>query len=300
MWELLIPAIAGLLIKFFFLYSSMDSLKKNMFTVMLAISALHSLSELIVVSTFFLDRDANLLMRLYYVMSVWWLGFALMYVFELINSKNIFNYIVITLATVTSALFLFTNLVISGYESNGYVPTAKKESFYWIFQVFALGTISSSIIILCKKAFFSNTEVDIQKQLQSFYLLIGFLSPFIAVLAVIFLMQIGVNINAVAVIPIATTLFVIFMIKSEQDHRLIDLRRFIPWSRENRASKKANLIFSKLALKEITLKEAENEFQKLAIQYQKDLTNNNISAAARNLGVSRSSLYAKIDKLSMK
>ncbi len=298
MWELLIPAVVAFVIKCFFLYSSMDSLKKNMFTVMLSISALHSLNELVGVGAFFLGNDVQLLMRLYYVMSVWWLGFALMYVFEVLSSKAIFNHITIVLVAVISSLFLFTDLVISGFESNGLVPTAVKADFYWIFQAFALGTIAASILLLSKQIFFSKVSID--KQLKCFYLLIGFLSPFITVICVIVMMQLGINISAVAIVPIATTLFVVFMVKSEQQHGLIDLRRFIPWSRENKASKKVNLIFTRLTLKEITLKEAENEFQKLAIEYQKELTNNNISVAAKNLGISRSGLYSKIEKLSMK
>lgn len=298
---LILPAIFSLFIKLYLLYISRYSIKSrtlSAFTGLLAACALHSLCEAVGFSLWLIGKEIESLYRLYYVLSVWCLYFTLSYTIEVIKGKNWINYVYIAYTSVLTVLLLSTDKIISGYVTNGYILNANKSELYWLFNLFAFSLIGISISLLVKTIFNPNTLK--QEKTQASYLLLGLLSPFLAVVTVITLIALGVSISSMAVIPIATTALFLFTVMSENKHFITDLKRSLPWSQESKAAAEYNLIQSKLIKGDISMKQATDEFQKTIIKYQKFSTDRNISEMARILQMSRSNLYQKMKDYNIK
>ena len=300
--QLLIPAVIGFFIKLYLVLKSKDSLKINNFTSLICVCTMHSLCEIVTFSSYLAGGDAELLFRAYYVLSCWWLCFALIYTLEVSKLSRVYKYIALFVCSAISALLIITDSVISGYISDGYTITADKGNMYYLFQVFALGCIFISSGILIKNVFFKTEDVFIQ--IKSFYLLAAFSCVFVTVVSIILLMSLGIQFNGLASIPIATTLFAIFVVLTESRHELVDLYRFMPWSIQSQASRQVKRITYLLLAGEITISEAEERFTKLLIETQIKQNKLNcgdakITKIAKILGVGRSTLYAKIERLNI-
>ncbi len=295
MWLILTPALIGLLLKLFLLYFNLKLLTKKPLLTILGISVLLSAVELAVLMTFFQGQDIDILFRFYYVASIWWAGIALAYVCHITRLMRYIVLPVISLLIVMSYLFIFTDLIISGYRSAGYAPTAIKNHYYWIFQIFAISSISVSILLLIKKSFFSH--VQLEEKMKYIYLLMAFLLPFATIVTIVTLMQIGININAATILPTVTTIFVFFMIRSEQGHGLIDFRKFIPCSPEKQFSTEVAHIAKLYSLNKVSFKDAklmnEAALTKYAVAISKK---SSIPEMADKFDIPKSTLYSLINK----
>jgi len=291
----ILPALLSFMLKAVILFCERKSLKRNNFTTLLYICTLQSLCEVITFFSYMNGSDVELLFRLYYILIVWWLAYALIYIVDVLTLSNRVKYFVAFIASGLSIVLLFSDLIISDYYSIQYSITAVKEQYYWMYQVFVLGIILSSIAILLRSLFWPK---NIKLQTQSYYLFIALIIPFVTIIGVTLLMQAGYQINMLMILPVATLLFVVFVVKCEKHHELVDIRRLLPWSKENKFASQMNLIASRCSLGEISLKEANNEFQRLLLEYQKDKGKNK-NQAAKSLGISRSTLYAKLDTLNI-
>ena len=288
-----LPALLSFIIKIAILYCERKSLKRNNFTTLLYICALQSICEVVGSLSYLNGADVELLFRLYYILIAWWLTYTLIYIADVIKLGNKVKYFSAFAAGMLSIALLFSDLIISGYFDIQYSITAVKEQYYWVYQVFVLGIILSSVAVLLKNLIWpKNTKL----QTQSYYLLVALIIPFVAIVGVGSLMLVGYQINMLMILPVATLLFVFFVVKCEKYHGLVDIRRLLPWSKENKFASKVNLIASRCSLGEISLKDANNEFQKLLLEYQNDKGKSK-SQAAKNLGISRSTLYLKLDTL---
>lgn len=295
---ILIPAVLGLLIKAYLLFVSRRSLHKTNFLMILCVCTLHSLCEIVTYSTFLLGKDATVLFRIYYILSVWWICYAFVYTCDVAKMKKIWTYTPIFLCCIISLLFGFTDIIISGYKSIGYSITAVKSSHYWIFQVFALSLITLSLVSLVKVIILND---DVIQKVQSIYLLLGFMAPFVTIICVIVFMQLGYKINAIAIVPIATTSFFIFLIYSEKSHGLIDIRCFLPWSPQGMYRREVRRIANLFTLQQINMAEAKRQQEKATTEYlMKAYKHKSINRIANELGVSRSTLYAILDRHDIK
>ncbi len=295
MWFLLVPALISFSIKWFFLLASRDSLKSGNFTTLLAVCALHSLCEVFTFGSFLLGADAELLFRFYYVALTWWVTYSFIYASEASRTfSSIIHNIAISISIIITLLFVFSDIIISGYYYNGYSLTAHKEQGYWIFQIHALVFIFTSLGILAKEAFFTKTTPE--SKTQSFFVFWALLTPFLSLAALIITMQMGYKVNALMIIPVTTAIFFLLIIKSEPEHDLTDFKRFIPFSPENRFARKMNRLAIDSFKEKTGIKDSTSEFQKLLLEYQKNKGCNK-HQAAKNLGISQSTFYSKLSAL---
>ena len=290
---LVIPAVISLLIKAALVIYNKSSLSKNYFTAILVVCLLHSCCEVAAFYSFFQGKDIDLLFRTYYVLTIWWLTFSFIHSKYVAGIKK-FNYVFLLFATILSGLLLFTDILLSGYIEKGYSITAIKEEYYSLLLIFLLLNIFGAIFVLSWKLFFKQNSI--QKETQCFYLLISFITPFTVAIAIIVSVYFNWGLSAIGILPIANLLFFLFIIKSENFHHITDIKRYLPWSIENKLSKTGNEIIIKCARGEISLKEATEEFQRILIEYQKKKGYSKL-ASAKKLGLSKSTLYSKLDKL---
>jgi hypothetical protein len=197
----------------------------------------------------------------------------------------------IVAASFTVILFV-TDLIISGYYSIGYSITAHREQYYFAYQAYVIGLIIVSLILLIKTYLSSN---DKTLKAQCFYLSLGFLAPFLTIFTVTILMQLGYKINMLMLLPISTAIFVIFVVKCENEHKLIDMKRLLPWSKENKFSAQVNLIANRFAESELDLKAANKEFERLLLLHCKNKGYSK-RRSAKLLGIGTSTLYYKLEK----
>ena len=110
----------------------------------------------------------------------------------------------------------------------------------------------------------------------------------------------GVKINALIILPITTTIFVIFTLKTEAKHKLTDIRRHIPFSVERKASTMLQEIIGKYAREEISHPEFLEEVERLSIKYKYQKSGRTILQTARAMKIPRSTLYSKARRLGIK
>ena len=101
--------------------------------------------------------------------------------------------------------------------------------------------------------------------------------PLVAIaLTVLFLMNVGLKINATGLLPISTALFVWILVYSERRHRLTDIRRVVPGTRENKVTQQLQEVFTKYAAGEMGYQDASNEIELLLLAYSYDKHSGNV------------------------
>lgn len=295
----IIPAILAFLTTAYFLYHARQkSGQSKVFYTMVLIFLAHHLCEILAFVEFIKDGPQVIYqLKTYYIASLWLLLFILFYSQEVSKIKfPIINKSLIGIVTVTSLLILYGDTIVSGTTSLGYVVTAQKGPLYPLFQVSALTILFGTIVNLIygyKKANDHLTEI------QCIYMLIAFAPIVLISISIISLMAIGFKVNALAVVPIATTLFLIITMKSENVHKLTDIRRFMPFSAERKTSQEIMELYSKYARDEIAYRECINEIEKILVLQKYVKNGNNASATAETMGMPRSSLYSIFNRLSI-
>lgn len=290
----IIPAVLGLVINSIVLVAAYQSRERNpLFTIMVAVFVLLMACEALGFLELFNGGQFEYLIRTYYVILIFGLVLALAYATK-ISQSGFPQVFIWAFAAVLSALIMFTDYVVAGSESIGYMRTALQGSGYWVFQVFAVALQISLPAVLIKG--YRNPR-DHDMQIQCAYTLIGILPIFLWSVIVLLLMAFGFAINAVIFMPIVVTFFVVLTLMSESKHKLIDVRRFIPFSDERQTSNKMMEIYTKFNRDEMDYREAVSQIEKLFVLSKYEKSGGNASATAKLLGLPRSSLYSIFSRL---
>ncbi len=296
---IVVPSLIGFLIKLYFIYISRSSISKNNFSALLLICAFHSLCECVTLISLSFGNNVELLFRMYYVLIIWWFGYSFIYACEISNLNKLFQKSALLTTVVISALILLTDLVISGYHSNGFSITADRERFFGIAPAFVLLMSVASIAILVVVKTSSKSET--KNKVKAHFLLIAMLVPVVVITAVIIAMTLHLKMNAMIAFPVATTLFFLFIIQSEKKHKLSDMLRFNPFSLESKFTNEMRDIAKRFASNEITLKESNNEIQKAHIKYALAISKDkSVTQISKDIGVPTSTLYSIIERHNLK
>jgi len=107
--------------------------------------------------------------------------------------------------------------------------------------------------------------------------------------------------TAAGILPIATTIFLVIVLKTESKHELSDIRRLLPLSLERQtANSFLNLLdlYVKNGNKENVYKDLQRGIETEIVSYSLKKCNNNIADTAKMMGIrNRSTLYAMIKRL---
>lgn len=299
----LLPALLALAIKLTVLVvSRMSARQSKFFITMVLVMACHNIAEVLGYLEFFNGIEAGNILRWYYLMTIVGLATIVFYaidVSELHSSQSKVLSItagsIIAVTALLGGLIMFTNLIISGGSGSiGYAPVANQGPTYWLFSAFSVLCFAITIGYLI--AGYRNAASHLA-EIRCGYTLWA-LSPIIIVsLGLMVLMSFGLQVNAAAVMPIATALFLVITLKGEKAHGLTDIRRHIPFSLERRTSGDIMAIFSQYAQDDINYRDALNEIEKLLVLHKHAKHQGNVSSTAASMELPRSSLYSIFRRL---
>ena len=298
---LLLPALISLLLKLFILWTATKGGRVSIiFLSLIAIFALHNAVELFALSymLFYQSSHIEQILRPFYIITV----FAIMYitlhaltVSEIINKTM--TVCLITIATVISSLILLSDLIIAGHYSIGYSISAVKGDYYWLFAAMAILGISTSVSVLAYGYRNAETQIKSTRCLYSIYALIPI---FLVGLTTVMCKLLNIPFNATAIMPIASTLFLFIVIKTESKHKLSEIKRLLPMSLERKtADNFLNMLdeYVQNSNKEDVYKNLQSSIEREIICYSLEKSNNNITHTANMMGLkNRSTLYSMLNR----
>ncbi len=295
-WVIL-PACISFLIKLGVLWVAREShplRKPNAFIGLILVAMLHNVTEGIGYALLLKGINPDTLFNVYYVLTVFLFAFICIYAFDI--SKVKLRWVresILIISCIVGVLILTTNLVVSGYESIGYSVTAMKGDFYSLFQLPALTFLISTIVFLIMGY---NNATKPSTKVTCLYTLFALLPFVFGVVGVIVLMAFGYKINAMMVIPIASTLFILITLKTEFRHKITDIRRLLPFSNERRATAEMLQVMSKYAMQDISHKELMRDIEKICLKYKVVVNDGNVAKTAGSMDLPRSSVYGLMSK----
>lgn len=302
----ILPAAIALMVKLAVLYvsgngsrsGSRDSkFQSSLFFTMVLVFACHNVAEILGFLEYFNGERLTQVLRWYYVMTVLAMAAMLLYAAQVgkIHQKSkVLRYVVVSSALALSLLIVVTDSVVAGSHSLGYVMTAVQGNYYWMFQASALLSFAAITWLLVSGYRKTNDHLI---EIQCSYTLLALSPILIASVVIMFLMAIGVNVNAAALLPIATTAFLVITLKSESQHKLTDIRRHIPGSLERQTGRHIMDIFSRYAQDQVNYRDSLSEIEKLLVMHKHRKNDGNVSTTAANMDIPRSSLYSIFRRL---
>jgi len=220
----LLPASISLLLKLLIFWTVAKGGRVSIvFLSLIAIFAVHNAVELLALSymIFGENNQAENILRPFYIVTTFTVMYILLHaltISEVIN--KLITISLVTGAALLSSFILLTDFIIVGYYSIGYSISAIKGEYYWLFAAtILLGAIVcfSTLIYGHRNA---ETQIKATRCLYSLYALFPIvLVSFIA----IFCKLLSIPFNATALTPIATTLFLFIVIKTESKHKLSEI-----------------------------------------------------------------------------
>ncbi len=297
-----IPALIALLFKLFIMKEAIGkNVGSNAVISLILVFACHNAIELIGYIRFLDDQTVSTLFRTYYVASILGLLALAGYSLTMANLHSPTLLIIITaVAVVLSILVLSSNSVIAGSQSIGYSITAIKGEYYSAFMLYALLMLLAIPSSLLYGFLNASTQTELARCLCSLLALV----PLIVTSIVVWIFKtLEVEINSAGIVPIATTFYLYFLIKSESTHHITDFRRYLPFSLERRSAKRFVEIADSYA-RSTNRTNAYNEFrealERQAIFYTLEKCNGNVSQAAAMMGLAnRSTLYSMMSRLNI-
>jgi len=295
---LFMPAVIALLIKLLILVTASNrSQPSTLFLPLVCVLACHNLCEVLGFFEFAKNGSLSFLLNVYYMITISVVLIIYFYAIEVSRStKNIGKYIAFSGTGVLAVLILFTDAVIAGDKSIGYIITAIQGEYYFLFQLFVLIMIAVIIRELVNGYRYADNH---NAQIQCVVSIIAFAPVIIVGFIAMASLYFGFNLSGAVLFPIATTLFLLIMLMNESKHNLTDVRRFVPFSSESNAANDIITIFDRYAYDDIDYREAIGDIEKLMVTYKYQKNGGNVSTTAKLMGMPRSSLYSIFNRLSI-
>lgn len=293
---IVIPALIAFLVKLVVLVlSSQNKSTSKVFLVLMVLFAVHNLCEMLIVWDYLHQLDGSMVLRSYYALTVAGLCAIFMYACEVSHySLPIMSKLKGALSLLLCGLIFLTDYVVSGSTLISYSITVQKGTLYLVWQLYCIATLIATVTVILLG--FRHAK-EHRVEIQCIYTFMALMPLIVVCFIVLGLMAWGFRVNGVISIPIATTLFIVIMVISEYQHRLTDVRRFIPWSSEYKTSRKIMDIFSNYSRDKIDYREAIGEIERLLVLQKYDKNSGNASETANKMGMPRSSLYSIFNRL---
>lgn len=297
----MLPAVVGILVKLFLLFG----IRRNIFVSnaligLISVFVLHNVSELLLFNSFVQQVDANYLIRIFYVTATIAPAYSLYYVLALGKNQPkkpiLFGAGAVALSLVV--LMLFTDTLVSGATALTYTITAIKGNYYWVYQSLLL--MNSMAVLVCLVYNYRKSATP-QEEVRNFYALASMIPLIVVVPGVVILMKLGVAINATFILPIASTAFLLILIKGKYtDTLLYDPRGFVPYSLEGQLSTLISQANAQYNFENMSHKELMTKLERAVIIYKYQKNDKNITRTAKSMQMKRTSLYGKFNQLEIK
>jgi len=194
---------------------------------------------------------------------------------------------ILRFAIALNAVILFllgsSSLIIAGVDHTGIALTRIAGEYYWLFQITVLGSIIYTLFILikCRKTTDGFLKVRTNNILLSFSLFAAF------IIFIIITMQFTDGINAVGILPIFITLFVMGIVDNICNKHIVDYSYWLPFSKKRREINKLIKPFIEIQSDGLD-PELKKEYNKMITQHALELFDGNQTKAAEWLKVSQS------------
>jgi Response regulator containing CheY-like receiver, AAA-type ATPase, and DNA-binding domains len=291
-----IPAIIALIAKLFILgVVNEKNLKYKIFKVLVIVLATLNIAEILLLWQFKSEMQSLYAMKSFYVLATFaWIA-VLAYVLEIAGIKDKKRFFIpACFAIVLSVLCLFTSSIVGGVKELSFSYSAVKGSLYWLWQVYVL--LMAGFICLQLSQGYLKAKSHLV-EIQCIYISLAFAPLILSSLIILGFMAAGFKINAAIALSVSSTLFLLIMLASEYQHKLTDIRRFIPWSNERKTSQQIMEIFSNYSRDDINYRDAVSEIERLLVLQKYDKNEGNASETAGRMGMPRSSLYSIFNRL---
>ena len=295
-----LPALIGLALKLtIVLYVLSGKKVSTVFLSLLLVFACHNAIELIGFFKIFQDVSVAAHFRAYYVATLAMLMCVNLQAYSIAGITNrALIASVVGVSVMLAIAILFTDFVVAGAFQTTFTMSAVEGPWYFLFGSYLVATFASVIWVLVHTYQYPNNTADGQKALYTLFALLPLVLVFLAALA---LKSMGYGGAAAGALPVATTLFLIIMLKTESRHHLTDLRRFLPFSAERNASAEFLRLmdtYSQNLGDADSFSELRNGIERQAVLYTLEKSGNNITKAAEMMGLqNRSTLYSMMKRL---
>lgn len=296
-----LPALISLVFKLFILVLVLRGGKiSGLFLSLILIFACHNAIELIGYIQFSNNQAIELMFRSYYVISTFLITFILLHGLAISErNSNLTTFVLIAITMSVSVLMLFTDSIIAGHYSIGYSVTAIQGPFYLAFVLYLVAKLLANVVTLLQGYLRAKSTLG---SIRCAYSLVALAPVMIVVVTAIILKMTNSGINAAGIFPIATTLFLLLIVKGESQHKLMDIRRFLPFSAERKAATDVIQIMDEYTSRNNSgadsFKALRNSIEKKIIFYTLHRCDYNVSKAAEMMGFeSRSTLYSMMNRL---
>ena len=296
-----IPALLSLLLKAYILMINLTRDKISIvFLSLMVIFAIHNGIELLGYISLFNSGDASAFFRPYYVITIYLISYLLLHSLTVAGYENrVITSAVLLIATLLASLIIFSNSIIEGYTSIGYSVTAIEGKYYSVLSAFILISLfTTTAVLIHGYKSTATTALQAKRCLYSLYAL----APIILAFALAFIFKIAdIEFNAAGIVPIATTIFLIVLLTTEEQHKLTDIRKFLPLSLEKQTSNNFMSILDHYINhkneKDI-FKTIHSSIEKEIISYSLKKCDYNVSKTTKMMGLkSRSTLYSMMSRL---
>lgn len=293
----ILPCVIGFLIKGYLLFTARQHrIGDNIFLGLIAVLAVHNLCELFGYLQFFQGEVSEIILRVYYALTVLSLAYISVYAIEVSRLAS-FKKLAIPIygiALIFCVVFIVTDALVAGSTPTAYTVIAVKGEYYWAFRFFA---IMGFMLIIASLVLGYLKSADSVQANQCLYALLA-LSPIILLGSlVLFLMTLGLHFSIAVIMPLCTAVFVIIIVRSESEHRMTDIRRLLPFSSERRAAQKLIQLYSSFSIYEKPYREVKEDCERALLLYTLERTGYNVSVSAKILDMKRSTLYSVCKRL---
>jgi len=264
-----------------------------------AVMAGLNLCELLIYIASLNGSASEYLLRTYYAVTFLGVSAMVLYASYVIGQRSK-KYLLLALIinALVGTLFLATDLIIAGSAPLGYAVTAITGDYYYIFRILILAGFLTTVSLLIIGLFKAKSRVQKNRCMT---ILLSYSPIILGATYVIVSMWFGATQNAAGVVPVATTLFLLLVLKYENEHRLTDIRTVLPFSMEKETVQGIKSAFSKYSMCEAHHKETLAEIEKLLVIYKhsKARQEQSVSELAREMGLKRPTLYSIYKRLNL-
>lgn len=292
----ILPCLLGLIIKGYFLVKTRYYRgKESVFFGLITVMAVHNFCELLGYLQFFHGTVPEIILRIYYVLTLLALTYIVLYAIEvsriLFLKKLVIPAYIFTVAL--GLLLVFTNTIVAGSIPTDYTVLALRGEQYWVFKTTAM---VSFFVITTSLVFGYLKPHNSVHANQCLYCLFA-LSPIILVsVTFLVLMSFGLHYSIAVIMPICTSIFVLIVVRSEL-YKEADIRRLLPYSLERDTSEKINKVVDKFLIDEIKYRETLAQMGNILIEHALNKEDKNITHTANRLEVNRTTLHTWLKKI---
>ena len=296
---LVVPSVIALILKVMILLWSHKTKQSKDFKYLIAIFAIHNICEIALFLQEYLPLAESIPIRTYYCASILSASYMVVYgakIAQLFELKH-FKIIIGLIAIIPCLMIALSNLVISGNEFLNGKYFATRGSFYGVFSGFVVVCQLSMSALLYQG--YKKAQAPLVK-IQCLYAGVSFLPIAMTVIFVVTVQAFGGTANTTTMLPLASTLFLFLIAKSEQKHGLTDIRKWIPYDAQWLLSKKNAKLKFLYNTGQLDLKQYINMTEKLELAFALYSNNRSVTYAAQSIGLKRSTFYSMMKRHDLK